>query len=174
MKTVKNKTFKKVATLALAVVMVMAAGISAFATSGDSVRLDTRLYKSDKFDPARPYMNLSMGNGIVLDATYEKRSDGKYDVTIGFDTKFKAMGITGHLTSVEIDVNGDGDYTNDGVTLAKVATGSSDAPDGAVYEVRFVQDSIPTGPKLIKGKFTSNISIVPVGLESDMVIFPAK
>lgn len=166
MNTVKRKTFNKVATLALAVIMVLSLGVAAFAATGEKATLETNLYKSGKFDPAKPGENLSMGNGAVKDSTYEKRSDGRYNVTIKFLPEFKAKGMKGHLTKVEVDVNGDGNYENDGVEMI---------PQGkSIVGVKFVQDSIPTSPKLLNGKFTINIGIMPVGAKGDLVIFPAK
>lgn len=160
---------KKLLSIVLAAIMVMALGVTAFAAVGDTTTLTAKLYKDGEYSATATDDNLSMGDGAVLDATYVENSNGSYTVTIGFAESFKAHYITSYLTSVGIDTNGDGEYTSADGTMIYGTNNAS-----AVVGFQFTVSSIPTNALQYNASFNIKASIMPISAEGDLVIIPAS
>lgn len=158
---------KKLLSIVLAAIMVMALGVTAFAAEGDSTILSTSLYKDGEYSASATEDNLSMGDGAVLDTTYVDNGNGTYIVTIGFTESFKAYYITSYLKSVNIDTNGDGAFTSADGTMIYGTNNSS-----AVVGFQFTTTSIPTSVVQYNASFTIQASLMPISAEGDIVIFP--
>lgn len=157
--------FKKLVAFGTAATMMMAMGVTTFAAEGDSTTLVTKLYKNDKFDASAPDSNLSMGDAAVENTTYVEQADGTYKVTINLKESFKAYGMTGYLTDVQIDANGDGQYDAEEYKLTYNESGK------AVVGVTFNSPTVPTEATKYDASFKTNVSIMPAS-EGDFIIFP--
>lgn len=158
---------KRIVALLSAATMVMAMGVTAFAAAGDTTTLATNLYKDGKYDASAVDSNLSMGDGAVKDTTYVENENGTYTVTLNFEESFKAYGMTGYLTEVDVDVNQDGVYGNDEYTVLTNTSGK------AVIGITFTTDSIPTINTTYDAQFTINVlDVMPIDAEGDIVILP--
>lgn len=167
-----KKFSKKLVTTLLAAVMVLAMGVTAFAAEGDITTLSTSLYKDGQYDASSPSSNLSMGDGAVLDTTYEELEDGTYLVTVNFSESFKAYGITSHLTNVELDLDGNGSYDEEEDVDYFLINGESDT--SAVVGYSFVTTAVPTSTIMYDAQFTIEALKMPIEAEGDLYIFPAS
>ncbi|WP_104805033.1 hypothetical protein [Blautia marasmi] len=157
--------FKKLVAFGTAATMIMAMGVTTFAAEGDSTTLVTKLYKNDKFDSSAPDSNLSMGNAAVENTTYVELGNGTYEVTINLKESFKAYGMTGYLTNVQIDADRDGEYNEDEYDLIY------NESKKAVVGVVFTSATVPTEATKYDASFKTNVSIMPAS-EGDFIIFP--
>ena len=85
-------------------------------------------------------------------------------MTINLKESFKAYGMTGYLTDVQLDK--DGDYDEDDAGLYEIIKSNK-----AVIGVTFVSDTVPTEATKYDAKFKTNVSIMPAS-EGDFIIFP--
>ena len=171
----KSKTFSRKLT---AVVMAGVMGVSmvapVVAAPGDQTVVETRLYKNDKFDPSNLDENKSMGDGAVKHTTYTEVSEGVYGVNIEFESSFTAYLVTGYLSSLKIDVDGDGTYNEiEGQDYFIIRGGENNR---AVVGCSFTTDEIPTTAKKYNAQFTIGIggTNMPANSEGDLYILPGQ
>mgnify|MGYP005761241861 CR=1 FL=1 len=165
-----KKLFKKFAAIGMAAMMIMAMGVTVFAAEGETTILATNLYRDGEYDAANPDGNLSMGDGAVKDTTYVDNGDGTYTVTFNFEESFPAMGFTGYLRDVAVDLDNDGDFDADDAAGYQLIYGAENA--SAVIGLQFISDSIPSYNTLYNVEFTINVWIMPIGAEGDLVVLP--
>lgn len=143
---------RKVLSLVLAMVMVLAFGVTAFAA--ESASHTVALYKDGTYEAGAP--EESMGNGALTGVTITQ-SGNTYTITVGLDEDFRAYGIKSSMQSVTVEgvaatmLDQDGNGTNDAF--------------------RFTYTGEMTYPKMFNVSFTLKASIMPINAEGDLVIY---
>ena len=165
-----KKLFKKFAAIGMAAMMIMAMGVTAFAAEGDKTTLTTNLYKDGEYDPENQDDNLSMGDGAVQDTEYIDNGDGTYTVIFKFAESFSAMGFSGYLKDVAVDLDNDGDFDSDDAEQYQLIYGENN--ESAVVGLEFTSNTIPTINTTYNVEFTINVWIMPIGAEGDLVVLP--
>lgn len=161
---------KKFAAVVMAGVMGVSMVAPAVAAPGDVSTYNTSLYKNDKYVAAHPDRNLSMGDGAVLDTDYKEIDANNYRVTVHFTESFEAYLISSHLTEVQIDVNGDGNFDEvEGIDYDLVYGNNNTE---AVVGCSFDATSLPTAPTKYNAKFTIAAGKMPIAAEGDIYILP--
>lgn len=156
-----NKIAKKLFAVGLAGSMTLGMGLTAFAAEQQGP-FDAKLYKAGS-------TTLSMGDGALLDASYTLAADG-ITVTLNVDEGFKAYGMSGYLTKVYMDLNGDGviDANEKSVNVVKDTNGNNKT-DALIFT--YTGPVSDTENLKIKGDFTiSVLNFMPMNSIGDLVI----
>lgn len=165
-----RKFGKKITAALIVGIMAIMMCVPAFAAVGEVSNHETSLYKDGLFDPAVPTENLSMGDGAVLDTTYEELEDGRYYVTVFFAENFKAMGINSYLQNVQLDLDGDSSFEDEVLGQDYFLTSGSNNSD-AVVGYSFYADSKPNPTTMYNAQFNIKASIMPINAQGDLIIF---
>lgn len=148
---------KKILSIVLAAIMVMALGVTAFAANDDGSH-EARLYKDGQYNADSPDSNLSMGDGAIGNAVVTQ-SGSTYTIVIDLDEEFEAYGMSGSITAA---TSSDADVTS----VSLLDTNNNDINDTLTIVVTSM-----SYPKTINLDFTITAWIMPVNSSGDLVIF---
>ena len=153
-----NRIAKKLFAAGLAGSMTLSMGLTAFAAEQQGP-FDAKLYKTGT-------TTLSMGDGALFDAVYTETSGG-IQVTVNVDEGFKAYGMSGSLTKVYMDTDGDGVINKDVNVVAD--RDGNDKTDALIFT--YTGPVSDTENLKIKGDFTiSVLNFMPMNSIGDLVI----